>query len=159
MVKNLIIRFAKPNEEEKIVNLYKKEASLEKIEKIRKDVKKDFQSMAAGKRIILFAEIKNKVIGTVQIVFELPNKILADGKNFAHLHHLRIEESFRNQGIGKKLEEEVIKIAKKRGFKTITLSVEHDQSYKFLKTLYQKWGYSVWKKDPKNNETHFLKKI
>lgn len=155
----LIVRQAKPGEYEKIVDLYKKEGPAKRIRKIRRDVKKNFEEMKKGKRMVLFAEANGKVIGTVQLVFQLKDRELADGKKVANLHHLRVKEEFRNRGIATKLEEALIKIAKKRGFRIITLGIKHDQSYDFLRKLYEGWGYFFLKENPKKKETCFYKKI
>ncbi|PIS14023.1 hypothetical protein COT65_01145 [Candidatus Shapirobacteria bacterium CG09_land_8_20_14_0_10_47_13] len=153
------IRLARPNESEKIVDLYKKEGPMKRVKKIRKDIQKDFREMAAGKRAILFAEKYRKVVGTVQLVYTMPDWGLADGQNCGHLHHLRVNEDYRNQGIGRKLEQELIALAKKKGFKKVSLSIDHDESYEFLKTLYLKWGYCFLKETPKTHETCFYKEI
>lgn len=158
-IPNLKIRLAEAGESEKIVDLYKKEGPAERVKKIRKDIQKDFREMVAGKRVILFAEKDGKVVGTIQLVYTMPDWNLADGKNIAHLHHLRVNEDYHNQGIGKRLEQELVALARKRGFKKISLSIDHDQSYESLKTLYLKWGYSFLKESPETNETCFYKEI
>jgi len=155
----IVIRQAKPGEYEKIVGLYKKEGPAERVRKLRREAKRNFKEMEQGKRIILFAEVNGKVVGTVQLVFQLKDKKLADGKNVANLHHLRVKEEFRNRGVATKLEEALVKIAKKKGFKMITLGVEHDQSYDFLKKLYEGRGYSFLKENPKEKETCFYKRV
>lgn len=159
MENSLKIRLARPNEPEKIVNLYKKEGPPQRVKKIRKDIKKDFREMVAGKRVILFAEKDGKVVGTIQLVYTMPDWGLADGKNFGHLHHLRVDDDYRNQGIGRKLEQELVKLARKKGFRKISLSIDHDHSYEFLKTLYLKWGYSFLKETPETNETCLYKEV
>jgi len=156
---NLKIREARIGEYEKIVDLYKQEGPPRRIIKIRRDVKKDFEEMRKGKRLILFAEVDNKVVGTVQLIYELEDKELADGKSIANLHHLRVKEEFRNKGIATKLEKKLAEVAKKKGFKMITLSIGHDQSYDFLKRIYEGWGYIFLKENPEENETCFYKEI
>lgn len=155
----LVIREAKPGEHGKIANLYKKEGPPKRVEKIRRIEKKNFEEMKKGKRIVLFAEVDGKVVGTIQLVFQLKDKELADGKKIANLHHLRVKEKFRNKGIATKLEEALVEMAKKRGFKIVTLAVGHDESYNFLRKLYEDWGYSFLKENPKTKETCFYKKI
>lgn len=153
------IRLARTDESEKIADLYKKEGPAERVEKIRKDIQKDFREMVVGKRAILFAEKDGKVVGTVQLVYTMPDWGLADGLNCGHLHHLRVDENYRNQGIGRKLEQELVALAKKKGFKKVSLSIDHDESYEFLKTLYLKWGYRFLKETPETHETCFYKEV
>ena len=114
--------------------------------------------MAGGKRVILLAELAGKVVGTGQLVFQLEDKELANGKSVANLHHLRVAERFRGKGIGRGIERALVLEAKKRGFKKITLSVEHDRSSKFLEELYKKWGYVFLKKGA-GRKTDFYKEI
>lgn len=142
---NIKIRKAKPNEYEKVLALYPEQPS-EKIKEINKNVTKNFEKIKSKNRIIYFAEIDDEVIAAVQLVFELKDKDLANGKNTANLHHLRVAKPYRKQGIGKLLEKKLISEARKRGFEKITLSVEHNDSLEFLTELYTKWDTKFSKK-------------
>jgi len=135
------IRQAKSDESEIVANIYESEGSNKEAKVVRKVVKKEFQEIPTGKRIALFAEVDGQPIGTVQLIFDSSNKKHADGKNIAHLHHLKVHKDFCKKGIGEALTKKVEEIAKQKGFKRITLGVDEDNPY--AKKLYEKWGYKL----------------
>lgn len=146
IVEKFTIREATSNEFEKVVTIYEDEGSRKEARAVGKVVEKEFQEIESGKRIILFAEIDKKPVGTVQLVLESSNKEHADGKYIAHMHHLKTHKDFCRRGIGGILTREVEKIAKGKGFKRMTVGVDEDNPY--AKRLYEKWGYRLLKIEP-----------
>jgi len=140
------IRQAKSDESKKVANIYKNEGSVKEAKIVKKVVKKEFREIPAGKRIVLLAEINNQPVGTIQLIFEGSNKEHADGKNIAHLHHLKVHKTFCKRGIGETLTRKVEEIAKQKGFKRMTVGVDDDNPY--ARRLYEKWGYKLLQIEP-----------
>jgi len=140
------VRQAKSNESEKVVDIYKREGLKIETRIIKKDVEEDFQEILTGKRVVLFAEINRQVVGTIQLIFDSSHKEHANGKNIAHLHHLKVHKDFCKKGIGETLTKKAEEIAKQKGFKRMTLGVDEDNPY--AKKLYEKWGYELLKVEP-----------
>jgi len=146
MMKKVKIRQAKRDESEVVANIYESESSSKEAKVVKRVVKKEFQEIMTGKRIALFAETNGQPVGTIQLIFDSSNKEHADGKNIAHLHHLKVHKAFCKKGIGETLTRKVEEIAKQKGFKKMTVGVDEDNPY--AKRLYEKWGYRVVKIEP-----------
>jgi len=121
------------------------EADEERLAKIRSDVEKDIEKAKKGDRIVYGAEIDGKIIGTVQLVFKDDKEFYADGKTKAHLHHARVSEDLRRQGIGTKLMEEAENEARRRGFIEMTLGVDEDNQQAIK--LYERLGYKEFMRE------------
>ncbi len=65
----------------------------------------------------------NKVIGRIILYTELEDKDLADGENTCYFSDLWVHPKLRGYKLGSKLIKHVIKVAKKQGFKYLTLGV------------------------------------
>lgn len=146
IMEKFTIREATSSEFGKVVAIYEDEGSKREARAVGKVIEKEFEEIESGKRIILFAEIDKKPVGTVQLVLESSNKEHADGKYVAHVHHLKTHKDFCRRGIGETLTRKVESIAKRKGFKRITVGVDEDNPY--AKRLYEKWGYRLLKIEP-----------
>ncbi|MDO8515208.1 MAG: GNAT family N-acetyltransferase [bacterium] len=146
VAEKLTIRVARGDEFGKVVTIYVDEGSRVEAKAVKKVVEKEFGDIKSGKRIILFAEIDKKPVGTVQLILESSNKEHADGKDLSHLHHLKTHKKYCRKGIGEALTYKVENIAREKGFKRMTLGVDEDNPY--AKKLYEKWGYGLLKIEP-----------
>jgi len=140
------IRQAKSDESKMVANIYENEGLIKEAKVVEKVVKKEFQEISTGKRIVFFAEVADRPIGTIQLIFDSSNKKHADGENIAHLHHLKVHKDFCKKGIGETLTKKVEEIAKQKGFKRMTVGVDEDNPY--AKRLYEKWGYKLLQIEP-----------
>ena len=140
------IRQAKSDESEMVADIYESEGSSKEAKVVKKVVEKEFQEILTGKRIVLFAEVNKQPVGTIQLIFDSSNKEHADGKNIAHLHHLKVHKRFCKKGFGETLSRKVEGIAKQKGFKRMTAGVDEDNPY--AKRLYEKWGYKLLQIEP-----------
>lgn len=144
------IRFAKSDEYEAVANIYENEGLSQEAGVVRGVVEKEFQEIETGKRIVLFAEVGEMPIGTVQLILDGSDKEQADGINVAQIHHLKAHRGFCRRGIGKTLSQKIEEIAKQKGFKRMTVGVDEDNPY--AKRLYEKWGYKLLKIEPGRTE-------
>ncbi len=127
-----------------ILNLYP-EANEKQLAKIKNDVIKDLRKVEEGSRIIYGAKSEEGIVGTAQLVFKDDKEYYADGTARAHIHHTRIAERLRGQGIGTMLMEVVEKEARRRGFTEMTLGVEEDN--KKATQFYQHLGYKEFMRE------------
>ncbi len=67
--------------------------------------------------------VLNKVIGRIFLYLDLQDKELADGKSVCYFSNLWVHPKLRGHKLGSKLINHVIKVAKNRGFKYLTLGV------------------------------------
>jgi len=111
------------NNVDDILRLYPKADTAQKI-KIKKDVVKDIEDAKSGNRIIYGVQLNGEIVGTIQLIFKMEKDCYANCKTRAHLHHARVLEKFRGQGIGSQLVKIAENEARKRRFKEITLGVE-----------------------------------
>ncbi len=144
----LIIRKAKIEEWNELVDIYKREKLEDDVKKVRQEAPKEFQEIGE-KRIIWLAEVDGLVVGAIQLVLSSSQKDLADGKKIAMVHHIRVAEDFQGKGIGSKLTKVLEKEAKKRNIHRLTLEVE--KSNPKAQKIYKHWGYRCLRegKDPK----------
>ncbi|PCI18910.1 hypothetical protein COB64_04560 [Candidatus Wolfebacteria bacterium] len=151
----ITIQQASPKEWDKITWLWPLEKQAEA--QIRNE--KKFKQISTGERIVILAEILDKVIGVVQLELVHPNPEMADGKTTAHIDGLRVDQKYRNQGIGKRLMAEVEKIAKEKGFRKIVLGFSKGLTHEFLSKFYSEQGYHFWKEKDDNMTSIFTKDI
>lgn len=97
---------------------------------------------------VVVAKVKEKVIGCA-FVFYLP--IPAHGAFCAFLEGMVVDENFRRQGIGTKLTEKVILLARqKKCYKTLfTSGFDRREIHQFYEKLgFKKWGWEFRKDLP-----------
>ncbi len=146
IIRGVKIRQAESDEAGMVVNIYENEGSNKEAKRVKKVVQKEFQEIKTGKRIVLFAEVDKRLVGTIQLIFESSNRQHADGKNITHLNHLKVHKDFCRKGIGEALTHKVEEIAKQKGFKRMTVGVDEDNPH--AKRLYEKWGYKLLQIEP-----------
>jgi ribosomal protein S18 acetylase RimI-like enzyme len=86
---------------------------------------------------VLFACLNNNMVGLVTCFI---NFSTFKAKPYLNIHDVVVLKEFRDMGIGRKLMEKCISIAKKRGYCKITLEVRED-NFKAMK-LYKNLGFA-----------------
>jgi GNAT superfamily N-acetyltransferase/predicted nucleotidyltransferase len=152
------LRLATISEWQKVVDIYSREGLPDEVELVSKELPMEFAEIGEGMRKIWLIEKDEAPIGTIQLVFMSNKKPeLANGKDTAMIHHLRVSKEYENQGIASLLNKTVTDEAKKDGIKFITLEVEkmNDRARK----IYEHWGYEYWKDGIDPNEIVLRKKV
>lgn len=114
-------------------------ASLAEQETTKQSLWKDFEDAGRSRRVIYGAYIGERIVGTIQLVFIMRFRALANGRNCAHIHHLQVAEEFRGNGLGAFLLGRVEQLAENAGFKFVTLLVEEGNAG--ARRLYDRLGY------------------
>ncbi len=105
--------------------------------------RKEIQEHMGGKRVLLVAEVRGQLVGTVQFVPNHEEKDLADGQTTAYLEALEVKDGFRRRGLGTWLVTSVERLAVEQGFRRLTLMVEPDNDPAL--SLYRKRGFAFVK--------------
>jgi len=135
-----LIRKAKPEEWQKVVDIYKRENLNKDVDLVERETKKEFPEIGTN-RIIWFAEVNGLIIGVIQLVFLQGD--LANGKDSAMIHHLRVSKNFEGKGIGSQLIKTVEEEAVRRDIKILNLEV--DRNNRRARMIYEHLGYNYSK--------------
>lgn len=155
------IREAKPDEAGLVAEIYRSDIGKfgtdytgQDVERIFRGVGREFEKI--GQDRVAFLGFENtRPIGVVQLIFNKPERPeLADGKDIAHVHHLRVAYDTHKKGVGGQLMETVEQYAKEHGFSQITLEVDdwNENAIKFYKNR----GYGVVKEVIEKNGDRLL---
>jgi ribosomal protein S18 acetylase RimI-like enzyme len=98
-----------------------------------------------GSRVLLLAEVDEKVVGQIFVQFRDSDLSGAEQGRFGYLHAFRVRPPYRNRGIGTRLVAEAESILRTRGFRKAFLAVAIDNQPALA--LYQRLGYSVTGRD------------
>ena len=82
----------------------------------------------------------SKPIGIVFLFTNLDDKDLADGKNTCYICNFFVHPKFRGMGVGTEIMEHIFDVAKKNGFKQMTIGVD-EKNEKNVR-LYKKLGFT-----------------
>ncbi|MGA3037525.1 MAG: hypothetical protein ABSE64_08540 [Vulcanimicrobiaceae bacterium] len=100
----------------------------------------------AGRRLVLVAEDGKGILGTIQLVFRLPEGYndpeAANGADVAMMEMLRMRRG-ASALIANKLVDEVQGLARKRGVKTLTFCISLDQSAAVAQV--KSWGFEEFR--------------
>lgn len=108
-------------DEQDVIKLYSEE---DLNEGLVNHIKKDFRAAKARRRIIYGVELNGEVVATIQLVLRMRGREgVADGKNVAFLHHGRVREDARGEGVGTFMIEFLVDEAREMGFNVVMLSV------------------------------------
>jgi ribosomal protein S18 acetylase RimI-like enzyme len=88
-------------------------------------------------RLVLLAKVGNEYAGITNCFINIST---FRAKPYFNVHDVTVLKEYRGKGIGRKLLEKVIEIARNRGYCKITLEVREDN--KNAKALYQSLGFS-----------------
>lgn len=152
---NVVICKALPNESQKLFAIYQQEGSKD-LEILKNIFIKEFKEIGT-KRIIWFAEIDNKVIGAIQLIFIANDNPLLDSKTTVMLHHLRVTKEFEGKGIASLLYHKLEQEAQKLNFSRIILEVEKDNNN--AQEIYTHWGYTFLQEGRISTEIIMCKKL
>lgn len=103
-----------------IINYFTREPILITFEEFKERI----YNIKKQNSIILVIEFNNIIIGTAKIFIEY--KMHNNFKNIGHLEDVIIDEKYRNKGLGMKLIQELIKIAKDNNCYKIILNCNED---------------------------------
>ncbi len=151
----MIIRKAKKEEWQKLVDIYKREGLKEDTVLVAKNSPAHFNEIGTN-RVIWFALVDNQVVGSIQLVL-VNESAGANGKEVAMLHHLRVSKDKENQGIASRLNNVLEKEAKKGDFKFLVLEIEKTNLR--AKHIYKHWGYKYLKEGNDPKEIVMIKKL
>jgi hypothetical protein len=115
----------------------------------------------AGRRLVLVAEDGKGILGTIQLVFKLPEGYndpeAANGTDTAMMELLRMRRG-ANAIVANKLVDEVQGLARKRGVKTLTFCIALDQSAAVAQV--KAWGFEEFRIMPeKRGMLAFFRKV
>jgi len=115
----------------------------------------------AGRRLILVAEDGKGILGTIQLVFKLPEGYndpdAANGADIAMMELLRMRRG-ASALVAERLVEEVQNLARKRGVKTLTFCISLDQSAAVAQV--KAWGFEEFRIMPeKRGMLGFFRKM
>ena len=99
-----------------------------------------------GRRILLLAEIEDRVVGQIFVQLEGLKPGISNNQPTAYLYSFRVREGYRNRGIGSKLIQTAEEIVRLKGFERTVISVAKDNLA--AKKLYERLGYAVFGEDP-----------
>ena len=85
-----------------------------------------FDDFKAGNRLIYVYEINGKFVGEAALVYENDDPDYTIPKIRIYMSRVIVNENYRNQGIGAKLIEHLLKVAKEKGFKEVSIGVDED---------------------------------
>ena len=145
MDEKVIIRKAKLNDFQGVHKLIMQVHKLH-VSK-RNDIYKDIDPMnfeefkaelSNSNNIYLIAELENEIVGICfsQIKEILNNKIMKD-RRLLHIEDICVDENYQKKGIGKKLYNQIVQLAKEKNIDNIELMVWgfNENAIKFYKNL------------------------
>ena len=145
MGEKIIIRKAKLNDFQGVHKLIMQVHKLH-VSK-RNDIYKDIDPMnfeefkaelSNSNNIYLIAELENEIVGICfsQIKEILNNKIMKD-RRLLHIEDICVDENYQKKGIGKKLYNQIVQLAKEKNIDNIELMVWgfNENAIKFYKNL------------------------
>lgn len=142
---NIIIRDAKEQDFKKIHKLIIQVHKLHVRE--RNDIYKDInpldleefkEELSNNNNIYLVAELKNEIVGIcLSQIKEISNNKIMKNRKIIHISNICVDEPFRKNGIGKKLYNQTIQLAKEKKIDTVELMVWgfNENAIKFYKDL------------------------
>lgn len=145
MDENVIIRKAKPNDFQGVHKLIMQVHKLHVSN--RNDIYRDVDPMnfeefktelSNNTNIYLIAELENKIVGICfsQMKEILNNKIMKNRK-VLHIEDICVDEGYQKKGIGKKLYNQIVQLAKEKNIDNIELMVWgfNENATKFYENL------------------------
>ena len=114
------------NEEDirQIASLYPAKTADEQEEMVQRSLLPELAEQEQGRRTILLVRWKDRVIGTVQLVWDSDDDPVLQASDTAIIHHLRTHPDFRGRGVGKQLVDIAKQLVLSRGMARLTLGVE-----------------------------------
>lgn len=104
------------------------------------------QEARRGKRMLLVAEVDDRVVGQIFIQFNYFRAELDDGVPSGYLHAFRVRPELRGQGIGTQLLRRAEVALRERNLDRAVVAVARDNQGALR--LYKRLGYQILIKDP-----------
>jgi ribosomal protein S18 acetylase RimI-like enzyme len=99
-----------------------------------------------GRRILLVAEMDQRVVGQIFIQLASGRAELADGEQSGYLYAFRVRPTYRGHGIGTQLLEAAEQALRDRGFRRAVIAVAQDNPAALR--LYENHRYIRFAEDP-----------
>ncbi|MFV1858159.1 MAG: GNAT family N-acetyltransferase [Anaerolineales bacterium] len=99
-----------------------------------------------GRRILLLAEIREKVVGQIFVQLTTRATFSIEGASSGYLYAFRVKALYRNRGVGGQLLQEAELSLAVRGFRRSVISVSKRNVA--ARRLYARAGYTVFTEDP-----------
>lgn len=151
---NTLIQQATASDWNKLFNIYERENLA--TEKLKEHITFDFGRIGID-RFIWLVLFEGLTIGSIQLILDLTQKDLANGKEIAYLHHFRVARDFWGKGFGSKLYHFVEDYSKQKGIQILTLEVEKINLK--AQEIYKRWGYEYLRESINPIEIAFVKKF
>lgn len=103
--------------------------------------KQFYQELISGNRITYILQINEEYIGEISLVFDMNDMDYTIDKKRIYLSRLIVKKEYRRKGIGKRLVEFAIQLAKDMGYSELSIGVDLD-NYAALK-LYFEAGFNT----------------
>lgn len=137
-----IVRAKSIDDLREIAALYPSKPPHEQDEMVRRNLVPEFRQQDQGKRVILLACRDERVVGTVQVIWETPDVHVLRQPGSATIHHLRTHPLLQGQGIATQLLAEAKLLAIDRGVMNLTLGVEPQNDR--ARRVYAAWGFEEY---------------
>ena len=118
---------------------YKKCSNIWDMKKQSQLAQKMYEELLCGNRITYIYKIDEEFVGEISIVKEADDPDYTVPNKRVYISRLIVKNEYRRQGIGKKLVEFIIEIAKNMGYSEISIGVDLD-NYPALR-LYVNYGF------------------
>ena len=102
------------------------------------------EQIKAGNREVFVLSAEDEYIAMCDLVYNDPEYETVPGKRL-YLPRLVVKRSFRGEGYGKAILQDVLSIAKVKGYSEIVLGVDCDNTVAI--NLYKKLGFSIYEED------------
>lgn len=112
----------------------------------RRIYRRSMKEANRGRRVLLVAEVDEKIVGQVFIQLASGRKELADGDSSGYLYAFRVRPSYRNRGIGSLLLDEAEAELRRRDFERAVIAVA--KANEGARRMYEKRGYQKFAEDP-----------
>lgn len=114
----------------------------------RRIYRRAMEEAQRGRRILLVAEVDEKLVGQIFIQLQSRSGKLADGGYSGYLYSFRVRPAYRNRGIGSMLLSAAEQELRERAFERAVIAVAKDNPR--ARQLYESRGYEFMADDPGN---------
>lgn len=111
----------------------------------REIYKRAMQDARRGRRMLLVAEVEDRVVGQIFLQFNYIRADLDDGVRSGYFHAFRVRPEFRNQGIGTALLRRAEQVLRDRRLERAVVAVNKEN--KGALRLYERLGYHILLED------------
>ncbi|RLF98618.1 MAG: GNAT family N-acetyltransferase [Thaumarchaeota archaeon] len=102
--------------------------NLERAKEVLRELSK------SGQQFLMVCEVSGKIVGTAELVIK--HNLTHGGRPYGYIENVVVDEDYRGKGVGNKLIESCIKIAREKGCYKLILTCKDD-----LVKWYGKFGF------------------